>query len=131
MSVCCDTKRFAFVLPDAFSRFLHAPVFAHRSSITTPTVLHTITMPSLAKDPYVLAHEYHAFMQEKPEHWLQQANPYYLNLLANRPDPADGATDAMSRAIRYAKEHYECYYEPRDVPIIVEILDRKAAEAEP
>jgi hypothetical protein len=104
-----------------------------RSSLINPhqgNVLHTITMSSLVKDPYVLAHEYHAFIREKPKYWLQNYNSYYLNLLANRPDPADNATDAMSRAIRYAKEHYECYYEPRDVPMIVAILDRKAAEAE-
>ena len=49
----------------------------------------------------------------------QYFNNYYENLLANQPEPDPDATDDRSRAIRYAKEHYECYYEIRDIARIV------------
>jgi hypothetical protein len=53
----------------------------------------------------------------------QYINEYYQNLLANQPEPDLDATDNRSRAIRYAKEHFECYYEIRDVARIVRWLD--------
>jgi len=49
----------------------------------------------------------------------QYFNEYYQNLLANQPDPDLDATDDRSRAIRYAKEHLECYYEIRDIARII------------
>ena len=53
----------------------------------------------------------------------QDFNKYYENLLANQPAPEPDAADDRSRAIRYAKEHYECYYEVRDIARIVGWLD--------
>ena len=84
-------------------------------------------LPLLDKDAYVLAYRYRELMLEKPKRWRDNLNPYYANLLANQPDPPRDAKDARSRAIRYAKEHYECFYEPRHIQMIVEILERKEA----
>lgn len=53
----------------------------------------------------------------------QYFNGYYQNLLANQPEPDLDATDDRSRAIRYAKEHVECYYEIRDIARIMGWLD--------
>ncbi|EUC29689.1 hypothetical protein COCCADRAFT_39976 [Bipolaris zeicola 26-R-13] len=69
----------------------------------------------LQEDPYALAHRYREYMIEHPRRFLEYCNPYYEKLLANQPDPAADATDDYSRAIRYAKEHYECFYEIRDI----------------
>jgi hypothetical protein len=85
-------------------------------------------LPLLSKDPYVLAYRYSEVMREKPKRWRDNLNPYYENLLANQPVPPEDATDAKSRAVRYAKEHYECFYELRHVKMILEILNRKEAQ---
>jgi hypothetical protein len=82
----------------------------------------------LSKDAYVLAYRYSELMRERPKRWRDRVNPYYENLLANQPDAPQDATDAKSRAIRYAKEHHECFYELRHVKMIVELLDRKEAQ---
>jgi hypothetical protein len=79
---------------------------------------------SLSTDLYVLAHRYWDYMLEHPRRRRENLNPYYENLLANQPDPDRGATDGRSRAIRYAKEHYECFYEIRDVERIIQWLDK-------
>jgi hypothetical protein len=80
----------------------------------------------LGKDPYALAYKYRELMQEKPKRPKDRFNSYYDNLLANQPYPPDDAMDDRSRAIRYAKEHYESFYEPRHVNLIVQLLNRKA-----
>lgn len=85
-------------------------------------------LPLSRKDPYVLAFRYWAYMKETPRRHRENLNPYYEKLLANQPDPDDDATDDRSHAIRYAKKHYECYYELRDVDRIISWLveaDRK------
>lgn len=79
--------------------------------------------PTLQKDPYVLAYRYAEYMKEYPPRSRQGLNQYYQKLLANQPDPDKDATDSHSRAIRYAKEHHECFYELRDVSRIVGWLD--------
>ena len=79
------------------------------------------------KDPYALAYRYPEFMTEKPKRRGEQFNPYYESLLANQPDPADKDMDPKSRAIRYAKKNYECFYELQHVDLIVQFLDGKAA----
>jgi len=84
-------------------------------------------LPPLSKDAYVLAYRYSEFMREKPKRRRDHVNPYHENLLANQPDPPKDATDAKSRAIRYAKGHYECFYELRHVKMIIEMLDCKGA----
>ncbi|KAF2644746.1 hypothetical protein P280DRAFT_535344 [Massarina eburnea CBS 473.64] len=82
----------------------------------------------VSKDPYALAYRYRELMKEKPKRVGERNNTYYENLLANQPDPADDDMDARSRAIRYAKEHYECFYEYKHLNVIVEYLDKKAAK---
>jgi hypothetical protein len=67
-------------------------------------------------------------MIEHPRRKRENLNPYYEKLLANQPDPDKDATDDRSRAIRYAKEHYECYYEIRDIKRIVQWLDNAHAK---
>ncbi|PVI04856.1 hypothetical protein DM02DRAFT_689769 [Periconia macrospinosa] len=84
------------------------------------------TSPALSSDPYALAYRYDEFMLEKPKRRREENNPYYESLLANQPDPPVDATDPLSRAIRYAKEHYESYYEIKHVDLIVKFLDEKA-----
>lgn len=88
-------------------------------------------LPKRFKDPYVLANQYQQYMDERSirvptgdEHRVF-SNPYYENLLANRRDPPEDANDPLSRAIRYAKMHHECFYEVGQVDMIVEILDRQ------
>ncbi|EMD60763.1 hypothetical protein COCSADRAFT_344809 [Bipolaris sorokiniana ND90Pr] len=76
----------------------------------------------LDKDPYALAHRYREYMTEHPRRFLEYCNPYYERLLANQPDPAADATDDHSRAIPYAKVHYECFYEIRDIRRIITLL---------
>ncbi|CAI6340501.1 unnamed protein product [Periconia digitata] len=83
------------------------------------------TLPPLSRDPYALAYRYHEFMLERPMRHREELNPYYLNLLANQPDPPAKAMDPRSRAIRYAKEHYESFYEISHIDLIVQFLDRK------
>jgi hypothetical protein len=84
-------------------------------------------LKALQRDPYVLAYRYTEYMEQHPmRHQLegrQFVNRYYENLLANQPEPDLEATDNRSRAIRYAKEHFECYYEIRDVARIIRWLD--------
>jgi hypothetical protein len=84
-------------------------------------------LKALERDPYVLAYRYTEYMEQHPmRHQLEDCqfvNRYYENLLANQPEPDLEATDDRSRAIRYAKEHYECYYEIRDVARIIRWLD--------
>lgn len=58
-------------------------------------------------------------MEKHPMRRRQYVNNYYKNLLANQPEPDPDATDDRSRAIRYAQEHYECYYEVRDIARII------------
>jgi hypothetical protein len=62
-------------------------------------------------------------MTEHPRRKLDLLNSYYEKLLANQPAPDKDATDDRSRAIRYAKKHYECFYEIRDTERIVKWLD--------
>jgi hypothetical protein len=78
---------------------------------------------SLSEDPYVLAHRYWDYMREHPRRFRERLNPYYEKLLANQPDTDRDATDPRSRAIRYAKRHYECFYEIRDIERIIQWLD--------
>ncbi|CAA9966747.1 hypothetical protein PTMSG1_10106 [Pyrenophora teres f. maculata] len=68
-------------------------------------------LPPLHNDPYALAYRYREYMSRYPTRFLQYSNPYYEKLLANFPEPDPDATDDRSRAIRYAKEHYESFYE--------------------
>jgi hypothetical protein len=76
----------------------------------------------LRKDPYALAYRYQDYMTENPGRLLEKCNPYYKKLLANQPEPAADATDDRSRAIRYAKKHYECYYKIKEVSRIISWL---------
>ncbi|KAF1921248.1 hypothetical protein BDU57DRAFT_410237, partial [Ampelomyces quisqualis] len=82
----------------------------------------------LATDPYVLAYRYWDYMKEHPRRRREDLNPYWSNLLANQPDPHPEATNGTARAIRYAKEHYECFYEKSDVGRILQWLDKAAAK---
>ena len=83
---------------------------------------------SLRTDPYVLAYRYWEYMSEHPRRKRENLNPYYSNLLANQPNPDPEATDGRARAIRYAKEHYECFYEIGDVGRILQWLDKAEAK---
>lgn len=75
-------------------------------------------------DPYALAYGYWEYLAETPKRKGEHFNPYYKSLLANQPDPhVDSSTD-RARAIRYAKENCECFYELRDIKNIVEWLDK-------
>ncbi|KAA8615860.1 hypothetical protein PtrSN002B_003380 [Pyrenophora tritici-repentis] len=79
----------------------------------------TPNLPPLDKDPYALAYRYNEYMEQYPLHFLQHRNPYYKKLLANLPDPRPDAMADRSRAIRYAKDHYEGLYELKDIRRIV------------
>jgi hypothetical protein len=83
--------------------------------------------PPLRTDPYVLAYRYWEYMVEHPRRKREELNPYYVNLLANQPDPDPDAMDDRSRAIRYAKEHYESFYEIRGIERIIQWLDENSA----
>lgn len=80
-------------------------------------------LQSLRKDPYVLAYRYWDYMAIFPRRRRENCNQYYQNLLANQPDPDPEAKDDRSRAIRYAKVHFESFYEIRDINRIVGWLD--------
>lgn len=81
----------------------------------------------LRNDPYALAYRYHDSMRENLRGKRERLNPYYENLLANQPDPDEEDEDDRSRAIRYAKEHYESFYELRDIKRIIQWLDKEAS----
>jgi hypothetical protein len=83
---------------------------------------------SLRTDPYVLAHRYWDYMEEHPRRRREDFNPYLANLLANSPDPDPEDKSGTARAIRYAKEHYECFYEKGDTANILKWLDKAAAK---
>lgn len=109
--------------PDSRRSKRHKPYTPHR--------------PAFQKDPYVLAYQYKQFMDDcdrrrcaGPE-WRERANPYYTNLLANQDEPPEDATDDTSRAIRYAKEHHECFYDKSQVPMIISILDKQETSMQP
>jgi hypothetical protein len=94
-------------------------------------------LPETLKDPYVLAYKYRQFMDERAGHrcvgpaWRESANPYYENLLANQEEPPVDATDNLSRAIRYAKKHHECFYDKSQVGMIIGILDKQNVSTQP
>ncbi|KAF2712378.1 hypothetical protein K504DRAFT_531487 [Pleomassaria siparia CBS 279.74] len=81
--------------------------------------------PPLDKDPHVLAYRYREYMQKYPPSKAhgERPNPYFESLLANQDDPPEYATDPRSRAIRYSKLHYECYYQKKDIAMIVDLLE--------
>jgi hypothetical protein len=81
----------------------------------------------LRQDSYVLAYRFQEYMRKKPIRRGEKPNPYYESLLANQPEPDPDDQDAHARAIRYAKEHYECYYEARHIPFIIQILEDRAS----
>ena len=62
-------------------------------------------------------------MEEKSSPRPDTPNPYYKSLLANHDEPPEDADDELSRAIRYAKLHYESFYEVGHVDMIIDILD--------
>ncbi|KAH7356263.1 hypothetical protein BKA66DRAFT_428601 [Pyrenochaeta sp. MPI-SDFR-AT-0127] len=76
-------------------------------------------VPPLRKDSYVLAYRYWDYMRETPRRHRENCNPYYEKLLANQPVPEENAMDDYSRAVRYARVHYESFYEIRDVQRII------------
>lgn len=78
---------------------------------------------SLRTDPYILAYRYWDYVKEHPRRKTEKLNFYYERLLANQPSPDPEATDDRSREIRYAKEHYESFYEVHDIQRIIEWLD--------
>jgi hypothetical protein len=78
-------------------------------------------------DPYALAYRYSEYLAEHPKRMRDEYNPYYKSLLANQPDPRVDSTTDRARAIRYAKENYECFYELRDIKHIVEWLDKNVS----
>lgn len=82
---------------------------------------------NLRNDPYALAYRYFDYIRENPRRKRERLNPYYENLLANQPDPDPEDRDDRSRAIRYAKEHYECFYEIRDVKRIIQWLEQSSS----
>jgi hypothetical protein len=84
-------------------------------------------IPSLRTDPYALAYRYREYMSKNPRRKRENLNTYYEKLLANQPDPQPDATDERSRAIPYAKEHYECFYEIRDIKRILEWLKEESS----
>jgi hypothetical protein len=81
-----------------------------------------IELPPPHKDPYALAYRYWDYMTDSPIRFLVKGNPYYEKLLANQPESTADAMDDRSRAIRYAKKHYECYYETKDISRIISWL---------
>jgi hypothetical protein len=97
------------------------PELAYTHATQTTPIMMDKTSPR--NDPYVLAYRYWEYMTEHPRRKRQLYNPYYEQLLANQPDPKPNATDDRSRAIRYAKKHYESFYEIRDIERIIQWLD--------
>jgi hypothetical protein len=83
----------------------------------------------LRQDSYVLAYRFQEYLRKKPIRRGEKPNPYYESLLANQPEPDPDDQDAHARAIRYAKEHYECYYEARHIPFIIQTLEDRASGA--
>ena len=84
--------------------------------------------PALRTDPYVLAYRYWEYITENPRRKRENINPYYEKLLANQPEPEEDDQGDRARAIRYAKEHFECFYEIRDIKRIVQWLDDARAQ---
>lgn len=78
------------------------------------------------QDPYALAYRYKEYMEEKPKRFTERLNLSYENLLANQREPPENAMDGTSRAIRYAKEHYKCFYEKKDVKMSMELFRRRS-----
>jgi hypothetical protein len=79
---------------------------------------------ALRSDPYALAYRYWDYIRDNPRRKREGLNPYYENLLANQPEPDEEDKDDRSCAIRYAKEHYECFYEVRDIKRIIQWLEK-------
>jgi hypothetical protein len=53
-----------------------------------------------------------------------------MKLLANEREPDANAMDDRSRAIRYAKEHHECFYEIRDISRIISWLPAEESDSD-
>jgi hypothetical protein len=81
----------------------------------------------LGKDPYALAYRYWEYMTEYQKRQSERKNPYDEKLLANQPDPEPDATDDRSRAVLYAEDHYESFYEVRDTKLIIQWLNEANA----
>lgn len=93
--------------------FAHASGHLNMSEGTTPR-----------SDPYALAYRYFDYIRNNPRRKRERLNPYYENLLANQPEPDEEDKDDRSRAIRYTKKHYECFYKMRDIKRIIQWLDQ-------
>lgn len=92
--------------------------FAHASGYNMPE------STDLRSDSYALAYRYWDYIRDHPRQKRERLNPYYENLLANQSEADKEDKDDHSRAIRYAKEHYKCFYEVRDIKRIIQWLGK-------
>ncbi|PSN67477.1 hypothetical protein BS50DRAFT_392715 [Corynespora cassiicola Philippines] len=86
-------------------------------------------LPPICEDPYALAYRYQEYLKRKPLRRREAKNSYYENLLANQPNPPKDDESSRSRAIRYAKQNYECFYEIKDIDRIDQWLSEREAQS--
>ncbi|PSN71434.1 hypothetical protein BS50DRAFT_660612 [Corynespora cassiicola Philippines] len=79
---------------------------------------------SLRAHPHVLSRRFRDYNNEFRIPAGQRPEPYYMNLLANRPEPRQDDRSDVAVATRYAQERPYNFWTVRDTPFIVEMAKR-------
>jgi hypothetical protein len=79
---------------------------------------HAKRCDKLRKDPGSTYHSYNEVLKYFPLSRGEQSNQCLVGLLANQLLPAEPTSD-WGLAIRHAKEHWQCYWELRDLECVV------------
>ncbi|KAJ8109928.1 hypothetical protein OPT61_g7092 [Boeremia exigua] len=74
---------------------------------------------ALMRDPGAIYHSYDEVLKCFPLGRGECPNPYFKGLLANQPPP-DEPTSDLGRAIRYAKIHWQEYWELKDLDYVAD-----------
>lgn len=73
---------------------------------------------SLRKDPNAIYHSYAEVLEHFPLPRGERPNPYLVGLLANQTLPVEPTSD-RALAIRFAKKHWENYWEVKDLQYVI------------
>jgi hypothetical protein len=85
----------------------------------------------LREDPNALYHRYHEILEYFPLDRGERPSPYLVGLLANQSMPTEPTSD-RGVAIKYAKKHWQNYWELKDLDVVVsKARKRKTLGEEP
>lgn len=85
---------------------------------------HAERRAELKKDTSAIYHNYSEFLEYFPPGRGERPSPYLIGLLANQPLPAEPTSD-QGLAIQYAKQHWENFWETKDLDFVVKKAKRE------